>query len=101
QRRDFIHVDDAAAALVALLQSPATGAVNIASGTARPLREIIGTAAALAGDAALVDWGARPRQPGEPEVMEADTRRLHDEIGFTPRWTLEAGLADMVARRLP
>jgi nucleoside-diphosphate-sugar epimerase len=102
QTRDFIHVEDAGAAIAALLDSPAIGAVNIASGTARPLRDIIGIAAALAGDPGLVDWGARPRQPSEPAVMEAATDRLHTELGFTPRWSLEAGLADMVAqRRLP
>ena len=98
QLRDYIHVDDAAAALVALLDSDVTGAVNIASGTMRPVRDIIGMAAALAGDATLIDWGARPRQPGEPEAMEAATGRLVGEVGFASRWTLEAGLADMVAR---
>jgi nucleoside-diphosphate-sugar epimerase len=102
QRRDFIHVDDAAAAMVALLASEVTGAVNIASGACLPLRDIIGVAAGLAGDAALIDWGARPRQQGEPQVMAAATTRLHDELGFRPRWTLADGLADMVAsRRLP
>jgi hypothetical protein len=102
QRRDFIHVDDAGAAMVALLASDLTGAVNIASGDCRPLRDIIGAAAALAGDAGLIDWGTRPRQPGEPQVMAAATARLHDELGFVPRWALSDGLADMVAaRRLP
>jgi nucleoside-diphosphate-sugar epimerase len=102
QTRDFIHVEDAAAAMTTLLASDLTGAVNIASGDCLPLRDIIGTAAALAGDATLIDWGIRPRQPGEPEVMAAATARLHGTLGFRPRWTLAAGLADMVAaRRLP
>jgi nucleoside-diphosphate-sugar epimerase len=101
QTRDFLHVDDCAAALATLLDSPVTGAVNIASGTARPLRQIIETAATLAGDASLIDWGARPRQPTEPAAMAAATRRLTDEVGFTPRISLEAGLAAMVAQTLP
>jgi nucleoside-diphosphate-sugar epimerase len=102
QTRDFIHVDDAAAAMVALLASDITGAVNIASGDCLPLRDIIGMAAAQAGDAGLIDWGTRPRQPGEPEVMAAATARLHGTLGFVPRWTLADGIADMVAaRRLP
>lgn len=99
QARDFIHVDDVAGALVAALAGDFSGAFNIASGTARPLHEIIATAARLAGDASLIDRGARPRQPDEPELMAAATARLNNEIGFTPRWTLEAGLADMVERR--
>ena len=96
QRRDFMHITDAGAAIAAVLDSTASGAINIASGTARPLRDIIGLAAALSGDAALIDWGARPRQPGEPDVMAAAIGRLRDEIGFVPAWTLDQGLADMV-----
>ncbi len=101
QRRDYIHVEDVGAALALLLGSQVTGAVNIASGEAHALREIIGLTARLAGDDGLVEWGARPRQPGEPEVMEAATARLHGELGFCPRWKLADGLADMVAWRLP
>jgi nucleoside-diphosphate-sugar epimerase len=101
QTRDFLHVDDVGAALAALLDSPVTGAVNIASGTTRPLRQIIHLAAILAGDASLIDWGARPRQPSEPAQMAAATRRLNHEVGFTPRISLESGLAAMVAQTLP
>jgi nucleoside-diphosphate-sugar epimerase len=101
QTRDFLHVDDCGAALAALLDSPVTGAVNIASGTAHPLRHIIETAATLAGDARLIDWGARPRQPTEPAEMAAATRRLNEEVGFTPTISLAAGLAAMVAQTLP
>lgn len=99
QARDFMHVEDVAGALVALLGSGVEGPVNIASGRSVPVRDIVRLAAAAAGDAGLVDFGARPRQPGEPELMTAATRRLKDEIGFVPRWTLETGIADMVARR--
>lgn len=99
QARDFMHVDDVAGGLVALLDSQVTGPVNIASGMARPLREIVGSAARLAGDASLVDWGARPRQPGEPDMMAAATGRLNAEVGFFPRWSLADGLADMVRDR--
>ena len=99
QRRDFVHVEDVAAALVALLDSPVEGAINIASGTAVPVRKVVAAAAALAGDTSLIDFGARPRQQGEPAVMTAATARLSDEVGFHPRWSLAHGLADTVARR--
>ena len=99
QARDFMHVEDVAAAMAALLDCGVTGAVNIASGDCRPLRKIVGMAATLAGDAALIDWGTRPRQPGEPDVMAAATQRLNVEVGFQPRWSLADGLADMVANR--
>lgn len=101
QTRDFLHIADVGAAIAAVLDSPATGAINIASGVARPLRDVIGLAASLAGDASLVDWGARARQPGEPDAMNAATRRLQDEVGFQPQWLLEDGLAAMVVDRHP
>jgi nucleoside-diphosphate-sugar epimerase len=100
QRRDFMHVEDVAAALVALLASDAEGAVNIATGISTPVRELVALAAAAAGDAGLVDFGARPRQAHEPEVMLAAVDRLRDEVGFVPKWTLPDGIADAVARRL-
>lgn len=100
QSRDFMHVADAAAALVALLDSPVEGAVNIASGIATPVREVVAAVAARAGDASLIDWGARPRQPGEPEMMAASVARLRREVGFAPRWRLTGGLAHTVARRV-
>jgi nucleoside-diphosphate-sugar epimerase len=99
QSRDFMHVDDVAEALVALLASPVTGPVNIATGVSTPLCEIIDLAARAAGDPGLIDYGARPRQPGEPERMTVATARLTSEVGFCPRWALADGLADMVARR--
>jgi len=99
QARDFMHVEDVAAALVALLASDVQGPVNIATGRSVPVREIVGMAAKAAGDACLVDFGARPRQPGEPELMTAEVGRLRDEVGFVPRWSLEQGIMDMVARR--
>ncbi|TRW14872.1 NAD-dependent epimerase/dehydratase family protein [Glacieibacterium frigidum] len=99
QSRDFMHVEDVGAAFATLLAGDVTGAVNIASGTTTPVREVILTAAAHAGDASLLDWGARARQASEPQYMAAATARLH-ATGFVPRWPLADGLADTVARRL-
>ena len=56
--------------------------------------------AVAAGDADLIDFGARPRQVHEPEVMRATVTRLRDEVGFVPKWSLGDGIADAVARRL-
>lgn len=100
QVRDFIHVEDAAAALVALLDSDLAGPFNIASGHPVPVRAVVTLAAELAGDASLIDWGARAKQAGEPPVMAAATERLYSTLGFRPKWTLEAGVADTVTRRL-
>ena len=51
QSYDFMHVDDVAAAFAALLDSPAIGAVNIASGVDQPLTEILQIIGNQIGDA--------------------------------------------------
>jgi nucleoside-diphosphate-sugar epimerase len=95
--RDYIHVDDAAGALAALLTGEVTGPVNIATG--QPAT--IGTIAELVGQAAgrpeLLDIGALPARPGDPPVITADVRRLREEVAFTPGIALENGVADAVA----
>ncbi|PPB81572.1 nucleoside-diphosphate-sugar epimerase [Albidovulum inexpectatum] len=93
QRRDYLHVDDLALALTQLLQSSVEGAVNIGSGRAIEVRELVLTAARLAGCDHLVHLGERPRPPGDPDVIEADIARLRDATGFEPRYDLESGLA--------
>jgi nucleoside-diphosphate-sugar epimerase len=100
QVRSFIHVDDVAAALVALLDSPVEGAVNVALDEAMSVRDLALMAAADAGNTGLLRFGDRPLQPGEPKVMRAAVSRLTDEVGFRPRHTIRTGVAATVADRL-
>ncbi len=97
QRRDFLHADDAAAALVALLHSDVRGAVNVGSGEAVAVRDVASGVGAAVGRPDLVRLGARPDPVGEPPVIVADVGRLRREVGWRPRFTLEQGLADAVA----
>lgn len=97
QRRDFLHVADAAAALAALVAGDVTGPVNIGSGTAIPVRTLLEGLAARIGGAEHLDFGARPLSPTEPPVIEAGTRILTETVGFRPRFDLARGLDDTVA----
>jgi nucleoside-diphosphate-sugar epimerase len=90
--RDFLHVEDAAGALAALLNSPVTGAVNIASGVGVRVDEVVERLARLLGRAELVRRGALPDRPGEPPLLVADVARLREEVGYRPRWELADGL---------
>jgi nucleoside-diphosphate-sugar epimerase len=96
QRRDFLHVDDVGRAIAALLGSPAVGAVNIASGTAVALADLLDLIAATVGVEGLVRRGAVPDRPNEPALLLADTARLYTEIGFRPQVDLAQGIADTV-----
>jgi nucleoside-diphosphate-sugar epimerase len=98
QVRDFLYSEDAADALVALLDSPVTGAVNVASGRPIALRAFLSTIGTLTGREHLLQFGARPTRPDEPAALIADVTRLAHEVGWEPRMSLEDGMARMIAR---
>jgi nucleoside-diphosphate-sugar epimerase len=96
QQRDFLHVDDAAAALVTLLQSRLTGPVNVGSGEPVAVRTVIETVARACGRPDLVRFGERETPAGEPPLLVADVRRLRNELGWRPRTELVGGLSETV-----
>jgi len=96
QARDFIHVDDVASALVALLGSDLQGAINIGSGEATEVRRFVTIAAEAADMVDRIDIGATSAGTGEAQVVRASVARLTDELGWHPRFTIETGLADAV-----
>ena len=99
--RDFLHAADVAEAFVALLDSPVSGPINIASG--RPIS--LGAVATLLGDRLggrqLLELGEQPGTPDNPVTLTALTARLRDEVGWRPRYTLEQGLDSLLATADP
>jgi nucleoside-diphosphate-sugar epimerase len=92
QVRDFMHVEDAAAALAALADGATTGAVNIASGRPVRLRDVVETLAHETGRPDLLRPGALPDREGDPPRLVADVARLRDEVGYAPQIPLRQGL---------
>jgi nucleoside-diphosphate-sugar epimerase len=97
QVRDFLHVDDVAAAFAALLHSDVAGAVNIASGAGTTVRRIVEGLARASGRPELLDVGALAQRPGDPDAIVADVTRLRDAVGFRPAFSLQEGLEETVA----
>lgn len=97
QRRDFMHVADVAAALVAVLMSDVVGPVNIASGDDVAVAEVVERIAIEIGRPELLRRGALPDRADEPLLLSADTNRLRREVGFLPGISLERGIAETVA----
>ena len=95
-RRDFLHVQDAAGALAALLDCDVTGPVNIASGRAVTLEDLVGHIADALGRRQLLEIRHEPGGRDEPETIFADASRLRDEVGWCPKFDLETGLQQTI-----
>lgn len=96
QVRDYLHVADAAAAFVALLDAAVTGPVNIASGKDVSVRTLAELIADKLGKRHLLEFGALPAREGEPPAICADTVRLHQEVGFHQMFDLDAGISQTI-----
>ncbi len=96
QLRDFMHVEDVAGALVALLDSAVVGDVNIGSGVGVTVGEVVDRIVQLLGRPELVRRGSLPMRPGEPRRLVADIARLREEVGYRPQISLADGLAATV-----
>jgi nucleoside-diphosphate-sugar epimerase len=96
QIRDYLHVQDVAEGLVAVLDSDVRGAINICSGQATTLRELVLTIVRLTGREALVRLGAVPARANDvPLVVGSNARAA--ALGWSPRYDLESGLRQTIA----
>ena len=112
-RIQLVHSDDALDALMAAVQRPVRGAVNVAGpgsiGLTRLLRRAgrrtLPLAAPLFAPAAdaLRRLGLPPLSEDFRRLLRwgraVDTRRLADEVGFTPRHSTPSAVQDYVRRR--
>jgi nucleoside-diphosphate-sugar epimerase len=96
QVRDYLHVTDAGAAFGALLASTVQGAVNVGAGVGVALSRLGEMIGKETGEGLIVEPGERPVDDPVPMVL-ADTTRLTSEVGFTPRYRLEAGIRETIA----
>lgn len=93
--RDFLHVTDAASALVVISKSEATGCFNISSGEATQIGAVVRLLAqkmAVPCDVVLDMPSARP---GEPSFLVGSNDRLN-MLGWNKKVGLEKGLDDFL-----
>jgi nucleoside-diphosphate-sugar epimerase len=96
-RRDYMFVEDVGEALAALVASEVIGPVNVATGTARPVWELVELVAEAAGNRALVRFGARAAPVGDPPEICADITRLREQVGWSALTPVEEGVQRTVA----
>jgi nucleoside-diphosphate-sugar epimerase len=95
--RDFMYVTDVANAMVAVLDSDFEGDINIASGAALSLEELVSRIATKLAAADRVDFGHYPRRPDDPQKISADISRLRDVIGWSPEYDLDSAIDNTIA----
>ena len=96
QIRDFMSTLDVGAAFAALSASELQGAINIASGQPVSLRQIATVIEQITQNSDMVRFGTVASPPDEPPIITAATERLRDELGWSPKVSLEHRLAETV-----
>jgi nucleoside-diphosphate-sugar epimerase len=95
QIRDYLHVQDVADGLVAVLDSEVQDAVNVSSGQATTLREIASTIGRLTGRPELVQLGVLPARANDvPLVVGSNAKAA--ALGWQPKYDLESGLLQTI-----
>jgi UDP-glucose-4-epimerase GalE len=85
--RDYVHVDDLAAAHLAALErlEPGTGLkLNLGTGRGHSVRQVIEACRRVSGHPIPVVEG--PRRPGDPPELVADSSRAQAQLGWRPRY---------------
>jgi UDP-glucose 4-epimerase len=83
--RDYIHVEDLAAAHRLALESQREGefrCYNVGTGTGVSVREIVSLARSITGHA--IPSRDAPRRPGDPPELYADPAKIQRELGWRP-----------------
>jgi nucleoside-diphosphate-sugar epimerase len=99
QQRDFVYVDDAVEAVLAVASNDAAlgGVFNVCSGEATAVRDVAAQVAEAAGGSIEIRLGALPHRTGEADILTGDPGHARAVLGFEARTSLREGLARSVA----
>ena len=90
QSRDFTYVADVVQATVRAAERPVEGeCINVGSGVATRVLDVVAGLEALVGRRAQITW--LPQPPGEPHHTEADITKARNLLGYCPRVRLARG----------
>jgi UDP-glucose 4-epimerase len=93
--RDYVHVQDLAAAHLLALPAPAPGehrVYNLGSGSGFSVQEMVDAVREATGHPLPVAVG--PRRAGDPARLVASSARIHEDLGWSPAHTLKDIVAD-------
>lgn len=93
-KRDYMFAGDIAGGFVAFLNSEAQGCVNICTGEAPKIKEIVDFIAQKFDKKHLVKYV--DDSANQPKIIVGDITRLSKEVKFSPKYTLASGLEKML-----
>jgi nucleoside-diphosphate-sugar epimerase len=98
-RRDFVHVDDIAEAVLAALRYPHTGfeVFNLGSGGSIAVHELVSLAVRINGREVSIRYRSESRR-GEIADVVADVSKAAAVLGWTARIALEEGIRRLLVR---
>jgi len=91
QTRDYIHVGDVVAAMLAAAEAQTTGAVNIGTGIETDVLELVSALGKLGG-AESFEPEMAPARTGEVQRISIDPARAERELGWRAEMSLSEGL---------
>ena len=93
--RDYLHVDDAARAVIAAWERRLSGTYNVGSGTGVTVRDAAAAVLRLAGGGSALEQ--HPRQKPAADIV-LDVTRFRQATGFSPARVFPDGLEEQIAR---
>jgi GDP-4-dehydro-6-deoxy-D-mannose reductase len=96
-QRDLTDVRDMVRAYIRLMEAGLTGEVyNAGSGRACVIRDVLERLIARSRTAVSIDERVDPRRSRDTAVSRADTWKIRDATGWTPTYSLDQTLADVL-----
>ena len=96
QQWDYIHVEDVARAIIAVMDASVSGVFNLGSGKSSQLRQIILTLRDLINPNLDIGFGEVNYRPDQVMHLEADIQALTSATGWIPSIPIEEGLSRLV-----
>lgn len=97
---DYLHVDDAVDAFLAVAQAQVAGVFNVGHGLATPLQDTLCIIRDLVAPGLEIGFGDISVGSGAVTRLEPDVTRIQRMTGWAPRVSLEDGLRDTVSWHL-
>jgi ADP-L-glycero-D-manno-heptose 6-epimerase len=100
QKRDFVYVKDIVEGTLRALEARESGIYNLGSGQARSFNELIGILNKSLGTNFEPEYFDNPHAHYQNHT-EADLTNARQSLGYEPRFSLEAGVADYMQWLFP